>query len=571
MSLWTKGYSQVSKFVDRNKVTLGIVATAAGSLYVYQKFKPYAEDAKMILSGIYHVAKHGLGMGPNLMDGKEGEHTRPEDTPLGKQFEKLLRTGDRLVEIQVTGDLFPGGKQTDALAGKENGLYEKLSKLFDLKTMRGGLKTGKKNTDQYQRWNDFMVAGISQTFTALYSLILINVTTKAMLSIFHRHGLHSYVRNQSNRGAADQTSPEDIENLLTDPRAFEAFIKHDSELTELCSGLSFEEATKERRVLAKIIDLYRRGGPALAAASSAAAAVINQEEERADIDAAGRHLLALLDYCKGEGLEKLSTHISNSVRRCISRRGLGFQGRLLSWEQFAALLDEIALEIESSAMLESESRMKREEKCTTDEKSNAFEDAWTQATADAKNQDSKGATLMMSIFAFPSNYRRDLSHESLLSMNSRGDDIKGLQPLIGSQSSARMLGKVARSILADMVAELREVVATSTFEAVIRTNRREVLDAFKVLLKDKFTVNKKGEIDLEAKMSSIKGSVKMAKICKAILPQVPPAPADPGMEGEKIAPLPPVHHEVMGAVRQTEAVRKLCQIVFFPMDGRKNL
>eukprot|EP00954_Amorphochlora_amoebiformis_P011945 933136-Amorphochlora_amoeboformis.AAC.2 len=85
--------SRLAGFLDENKIKIAAVGTLAGSAYIATKLSPYAETAKFMI-----VTRQTIN---RVVTGGEGEEdTKEGDTPLTRQFEKILATGDRLVEIQ---------------------------------------------------------------------------------------------------------------------------------------------------------------------------------------------------------------------------------------------------------------------------------------------------------------------------------------------------------------------------------------------------------------------------------------------------------------------------------------
>ncbi|GAB5353150.1 hypothetical protein AAMO2058_000013200 [Amorphochlora amoebiformis] len=149
--------SRLAGFLDENKIKIAAVGTLAGSAYIATKLSPYAETAKFMMYGIYSVTRQTIN---RVVTGGEGEEdTKEGDTPLTRQFEKILATGDRLVEIQAVEDPF---RIEDGVVVNDGGLYAKLSKIFDLKAIRAGMKKGRKDEEEYRKWNEFLVAGISQ-------------------------------------------------------------------------------------------------------------------------------------------------------------------------------------------------------------------------------------------------------------------------------------------------------------------------------------------------------------------------------------------------------------------------
>eukprot|EP00471_Norrisiella_sphaerica_P001999 CAMPEP_0184482822 /NCGR_PEP_ID=MMETSP0113_2-20130426/4413_1 /TAXON_ID=91329 /ORGANISM="Norrisiella sphaerica, Strain BC52" /LENGTH=611 /DNA_ID=CAMNT_0026862815 /DNA_START=133 /DNA_END=1969 /DNA_ORIENTATION=- len=505
-------FREIAGLVRRNKVALTLAATGAGGYYLYTNLKPWAEEASYMMSGLYHFAKM-LASGD---DGKDGlnfgtSETSEADSQLGRQFEMLISTGDRLLRIQLRSSFESAGD------GKKSskGLHAKLSKIFDLKALRAKLKKGgSKDQKEMQKWENFLVAGIAQTLTAVYSVVLLHVTTKVILSIYHRHGLHAHVRasRKTDEGQHEEDDLLDFEKVLSDPKSFEEFINRDPELKRMCANKTIQEATCDRQVLARIMRLCCEKGAFSTAGgmSSSEKEALEATARQEQTDRAGKKMLQALGYLTGAGMERLAEHIRVATARAISRRG-NFPKQMITSAELSGLLFEISKDLENSPLESKENgysgtgqHLQGALEETKGE--NALEFAW--AESESKHPDD-GLNASRS-----SRWKCRLSAFVLPDWYMRGIDAQAVQD--SKENGTRHLEEETEQMVLEMVSELRAVLKTTSFEKVVRTSVAEAIGVLGTCFKPKF----EPPHAKEGKLQTAAAIVRLTKLCKAILPSV---------------------------------------------------
>eukprot|EP00466_Bigelowiella_natans_P019789 jgi/Bigna1/88734/estExt_fgenesh1_pg.C_370075 len=541
-----ESYAQVSTALERNKVAISLAATGMGTYYIYLNLKPWGTEVSYMLEGLYHFARHGINhltssggdsvFGDTLGTGQCAE----AGTPLGRQFQKIIATGDKLLEIQLLESTF---LHSDSNSEGSKGLFKKINYLFNLKALREQLK-GKDKKDR-SKLQKFVIAGVAQTITAVLVIDLLSVTTKVILSIFHRHGLHEHVRAAAAEfeDGKDTGGTLDIEKLLSDPKAFEDFIKKDAELERLCANMSVVEATQNPRVLARIIKIIsERGGPNGVSIAERRAMIAAKNQEIAD--KAGKEMLNLLRYFMGAGLENLAKHVEESVARVIQRKG-NFVKKPLAAADLSNFLLEVLQVMDTRQSLAASGAK---------EGKGEFEDQSRRSNCGGNEVKAKEfERFRYSNYILPEWYRRDL------------EDVKE-----SNEDHA------LRVRTANMTAELREVLRTSSFEKLVRVSAAEALKMVGVCMEPQFQPpNAKN-----GKIGALMAVVRLSKFCRTMLPfhaspkKTPSSTLDSATSSsepqEKIKEesFPPRDPRVIHTICLSKTVKRFCHVIFFPMDGR---
>ena len=554
-----RSYRDVTRWVRRNKVLVAGAASAAGTYYIYSRIRPYLgslTEAKLLVQETYAVLRDTVS---DMWRGGGRPTDRKMDAndPLFRQFIKAMATGDRLLDMQIRKNPFAGA-DVDAPTPRSLGLHARLRRLFDLDAIRAGLRTGKRDEQQYILWGELTVSGLSQLVCGAYALCIMNATTKTVLSMLHRYLVDEHVRARSGVSA---------DRVLEDPAAFQAFVAGDPELSSICRDMPFQQAIRDTRVVQRVRE-----------ACQAARTDDTRTGIYRDPGALGERALGLAEFALAEGLELLAIHVRGAVQSVVDKYGLAAAEHVeLSLNDLLAILTEVREKVEDSvpSLLALRRARKAEAKESQgasygaqggdeedengdqagpmDEKTqkqNDLERAWGDAVVGTPTRSAAASP--------PASPPASLAVFAVAPASA----MPGRSPSRDGPSRPR-----EDILFSDILSELRKVVSTRSFASMLDAS----VDAAFARLFERIRTGGKVFSDVNAKLDARVAVVRLTKMFNAFMPGRPKKSKSSSTErasARAAEPRPPRDPSLIEAVKGLDAVTQFCKIIFFPMDGR---